>query len=91
MLLTLILMSTPALRAVTHYSCSKLVAVGVGHLLLNIGCGVVCFGIGVESNLDTALAVAVLCSLALDFVSLGEDLNGILCDEQLVPCWGLLF
>lgn len=55
-------------------ACRKLVTAGVGHLFLNISCGLISFGIGVDTDLDTALALAVLCAIVLNLLSLGEDL-----------------
>lgn len=46
----------------------------MGHLVLNVGCGLIClFGIGAESDLDTALAGAVFFNNVLNLLSLGED------------------
>lgn len=59
-------------RALTY---RKLVIAGLGHLFLNISCGVICFVIGVESDIDTALAVTVLCSHVLNLITLGEGVK----------------
>ena len=51
----------------------RLVTFGLGHLFLNVVCSALCLGIGVESNVDTAIAVAVLCSHIQNVIVLGED------------------
>lgn len=50
----------------------SLVIYGVAHLFLNMACGVLCVFIGVDSDLDTALAATVFCSHVQNLLSIGE-------------------
>ena len=65
--------NVPIFRFAYCFLYRRLVAFGIGHLFLNVVCSALCLGIGVDSNVDTAIAVAVLCSHIQNVIVLGED------------------
>lgn len=50
---------------------SRLVGAEVCQFLLNLVCGSLCLGIGIGTDLDSYLAMAVCCGVAHNIVSLG--------------------